>query len=84
MTPAFVALPQPRPAHYSWGEPPRREDYLVMGVAILDPESDPRGPMTSRTAEIHRSTLLLTIRSDGRMAWLGIDQLILDAPEFGP
>jgi hypothetical protein len=82
MTPAFVALPQPRPAHYSWGDPPRRENYLVMGVAILD--LDPGRPMRNLTAGIHRATLLLTIRADGRMAWFGVDQLILDAPELKP
>lgn len=77
MSIAFAALPQPRPAHYEWGDPPRRENFLVIGVAIID-------PVSAQAAVIHHATRLFVIRDDGRAAWLNVDALTFDDVEMRP
>ena len=71
--PSVTMLPRPRTAYFEWGDPPLRETYTVLGIAMTGPEAPD-------AARLYHATWLLVERSDHRLTWLSMNQLTLDEP----
>lgn len=76
----LTLLPKAIPAWYDWGTPPKREHYMVLGVAIAPQTTS----IEKYQLSIYDRTMLFVLRSDGKGTWLHLRQLTMQAPMEWP
>ena len=69
--PSVTMFPRPRTGYYDWGDPPKRESYTVLGIAMTEPDAPD-------AARLYNATWLLVEKSNHRLTWLSMGTLTLE------
>lgn len=72
--PSVTMFPRPRIGWYDWGDPPQRETFTVLGIALTEPAAPD-------AARLYHATWLLVETEAHRLTWMGLDQLTLEPEE---